>query len=73
MTFCVYSPLIADTHSKLDMFSLFKTDPSKALQKQYDKLLADAMQAQRKGDIRLYSQLSQEAEDVLKKLDSQKE
>ncbi len=55
------------------MFSLFKTDPSKALQKQYDKLLADAMQAQRKGDIRLYSQLSQEAEDVLKKLDSQKE
>lgn len=44
------------------MFSFFKTDPIKKLRKSYDKLSTEAMFAQRKGDIRKYSELTAEAE-----------
>lgn len=44
------------------MFSFFKSDPTKKLRKTYDKLSTDAMLAQRKGDIRKYSELTAEAE-----------
>lgn len=50
------------------MFGLFKTDPVKKLRKQYDKILHDAMQAQRGGDIRLYSELSTEADKVYQQI-----
>lgn len=44
------------------MFGIFKSDPRKGLQKDYEKKLAAAMHAQRNGDIRAYSTLTEEAE-----------
>lgn len=52
------------------MFSLFKKDPLKELNKQYLQKLEDAMHAQRKGDIRSYSLLTSEAEDILTKIEA---
>lgn len=51
------------------MFSIFKKDPSAKLQKEYQEVLEQAMQAQRKGDIRLYSELSDKAEGIANTLD----
>lgn len=50
------------------MFSLFKTNPLKKLQKQYDAKLEQAMLAQRNGDIRGYSEITAEAEVIYLKL-----
>lgn len=49
------------------MFGLFKSSPEKQaqkLQQSYEKKLSEAMQAQRNGDIRSYSMLSEEAEKI---------
>ncbi len=46
------------------MFSFFKKDPIKKLQKQYDIKLEQAMHAQRNGDIRHYASLTNEADDI---------
>lgn len=51
------------------MFGLFNTDPTKKLRKQYNAKLEAAMQAQRNGDIRTYSMLSQEADALWKQLE----
>lgn len=51
------------------MFGIFKSNPSKKLRKQYDILLEKGMQAQRKGDIRLYSELTSQAEDLWKQIE----
>lgn len=50
------------------MFGLFKSDPVKKYRKEYEKVLQEAMQAQRSGDIRLYSELSSEADKLYQKL-----
>ena len=50
------------------MFSLFKSDPIKKLNKQLSIKLEKGMHAQRNGDIRLYSQLSAEAEEIDKQI-----
>ena len=52
------------------MFSLFKKDPLKKLNKEYSTLLEQALAAQRKGEIRRYSELTAQAEEVAKKIDS---
>lgn len=44
------------------MFGLFKRDPAKKLQKQYEQMLLVALRLQRKGDIMGYSMKIQEAE-----------
>ncbi|MFZ3153031.1 DUF6435 family protein [Pseudomonas sp.] len=44
------------------MFGLFKSDPAKKLRKQYSAKLEEALQAQRNGDIRSYSMLTEEAQ-----------
>jgi cell fate (sporulation/competence/biofilm development) regulator YlbF (YheA/YmcA/DUF963 family) len=44
------------------MFGLFKKDPKKKLDQEYLQLLEQAMQAQRNGDIRTYSELTEKAE-----------
>ena len=44
------------------MFSIFKTDPIKKLNKTYESKLEKAMQAQRNGDIKSYSLITAEAE-----------
>ena len=50
------------------MFSVFKSDPTKKLKKQYAEKLEQAMMAQRNGDIRSYSMLTAEAEEVREQL-----
>lgn len=50
------------------MFSIFKSDPVKKLNKQLSVKLEQAMHAQRNGDIRLYSQLSFEADEIDKQI-----
>lgn len=44
------------------MFSIFRSDPAKKLDKLYKSKLEEAMQAQRNGDIEGYAHLSVEAE-----------
>ncbi len=48
----------------MTMFSIFKKNPLKKLTQQYNAKLEQAMHAQRKGDIRSYSLLTAEAEQI---------
>ncbi|WP_127555965.1 DUF6435 family protein [Saccharospirillum alexandrii] len=50
------------------MLSFLKRDTTKSLQKAYEKKLTEAQQAQRNGDIRSYSMLSEEADKLYSKL-----
>ena len=51
------------------MFGMFGKNPLKNLQKDHEKLLTKAFEAQRNGNIRLYSTLTAEAEVLKKKID----
>ncbi len=51
------------------MFGLFKKDPVKKLQKEYEKLMEEAMQIQRSGDIKGYAAKVAEAEKVQEEID----
>ena len=55
------------------MLQLFNRSPLKKLEKEHGVLLTRAFQAQRNGDIRLYSTLTAEAEALREKIDSLKE
>ena len=46
------------------MFSFLKRDPVKKLRQQYDAKAEQAMLAQRKGDMRLFADLTAEAEEL---------
>lgn len=50
------------------MFGFLKSDPTRKMRKQYDSLLEKAMHAQRNGDIRTYSTLTAEAEELWVKI-----
>ena len=50
------------------MFGLFRSSPVEKLNKKYNSLLQQAMEAQRSGDIRRYSELSEQADLVLKEI-----
>lgn len=50
------------------MLSFLKRDTTKSLQKAYEKKLTEAQQAQRNGDIRSFSMLSEEADKLYKML-----
>lgn len=52
------------------MLGLFRSNPTKKLEKQYARLLEQARDLQRNGDIVGFSRLSAEAEDMLKQLTS---
>ena len=52
------------------MFKFFKKDPIKALEKEYLKLMEEAMQIQRSGDIKSYALKVDEAEEIQKKIDA---
>lgn len=52
------------------MFGMFKKSPLKAWQKKFEALQTQAFQAQRNGNIRLYSTLTAEAETVKEKIES---
>lgn len=46
------------------MFSIFKSNPKKKLNKTYDIKLKEAMLAQRNGNIKAYSMITAEAEEI---------
>jgi hypothetical protein len=46
------------------MLSWFKPNPLKKLDKQYQAKLKEAMEYQRNGNIRRYSEVTQEAENI---------
>ncbi|PVY76408.1 hypothetical protein C8D92_105161 [Tamilnaduibacter salinus] len=50
------------------MFGLFKSNPVKALKKEYERKLEAAMKAQRNGDMRTHSDLMTEADELYKRL-----
>ncbi len=50
------------------MFSFLKANPLKKLKKQYADKLEQGMQAQRNGDMRLYAELTAEAEAMYKEI-----
>ncbi|GGP56269.1 hypothetical protein GCM10009347_23600 [Shewanella algicola] len=52
------------------MFSFLKSDPTKKLRKTYDQKLEQAMQAQRKGDIKTYSLLTAESEKIWQQIEA---
>lgn len=54
------------------MFGLFKGTPLKKWQKEHEVKVTRAFQAQRNGDIRLYSTLTAEAEALREKIDNLK-
>ncbi len=55
------------------MFGLFKKDPIKKLEKEYQQLMEEAMYIQRGGDIKAYSAKVAEAEEVMKKIEKLQE
>jgi len=50
------------------MFSFFKSDPLKKLNKAHEAKLEQAMHAQRNGDIKGYAMITAEAEEILVKI-----
>ena len=52
------------------MFSFLKRDPVKKLNKLYEKKLEEAMHAQRNGDIKSYSLITAEAEQIFTEIKS---
>lgn len=54
------------------MFGLFKSSPLKKWQKEHGDIVTKAFQAQRNGNVRLYSTLTAEAETLRKKIDNLK-
>ncbi len=54
------------------MFSIFKKDPLKKLNKKYEAKLEQAMHAQRNGDIKGYSMITVEAEEIANEIQALK-
>lgn len=52
------------------MFGLFKKSPFKKWERELDSLVTRAFEAQRNGNIRLYSSLTSEAEALREKIES---
>jgi len=51
------------------MFGLFKKDPIKKLEKEYEQMLEKARDIQRSGDIKAFAIYSGEAEELWKKIE----
>lgn len=54
------------------MFGLFKKDPAKKLQKEYEELMERARDVQRSGDLRAYAKMIEESEEILAKIEGLK-
>ena len=52
------------------MFGLFKKDPTKKLEKEYERLMEKARDIQRSGDLKAYAKLIEESETILSKIDA---
>jgi hypothetical protein len=56
--------------NKASMFGLFKKDPAKKLQEKRSRLLKEAMEIQRSGDLKLYALRMKEIDDLEKDIES---
>lgn len=54
------------------MFGLFKKDPVKQLEKQYQAIMEEAMHIQRSGDLKAYARKIEAAEKILAEIESLK-
>lgn len=54
------------------MFGFLKADPVKKLEKEYSSLMEKAVQAQRNGNIDLYSELSFLSDKILEQIENLK-
>lgn len=54
------------------MFGLFKSNPTAKLEKQYAKLMEEAMHIQRSGDLKAYARKIEEAEKIGKEIEELK-
>lgn len=54
------------------MFGLFKKDPIKQLEKQYQALMEEAMHIQRSGDLKAYARKIEAAEKILAEIETLK-
>lgn len=52
------------------MFGLFKKNPTKQLEQEYAKLMEEARDIQRSGDLRAYARKLEEAEEVMKNIEA---
>jgi len=52
------------------MFSFFNSDPTKKLKKKRSKLLAEAVEVQRSGDLKAYARMMEEVDDLDKEIES---
>ena len=50
------------------MFKLFNHNPTKKLQREYRKVLLEARDIQRSGDLKLYARKMEEAESIAHKI-----
>lgn len=50
------------------MFSLFSKNPTKKLEKEYKKVMLEARDIQRSGDLKLYAKKMEEAEIIAEKI-----
>lgn len=64
------NPLRLMKYRSEKMFGLFRKSPLKQCQEEHETLLTKAFQAQRDGNIRLYSTLTAEAEVLREKIEA---
>lgn len=55
------------------MFSLFSSNPTKSLKNKRKKLLANAVQVQRSGDLRAYAVLMEKVDELDKEIEANEE
>jgi hypothetical protein len=51
------------------MFGLFKKDPIKKLEREYEKIMEEAMHIQRSGDLKAYAVKIEQAEKIQKEIE----
>lgn len=54
------------------MFGLFKKDPTRKLQKEYEAMLERARDVQRSGDLRAYAQIMEESEKLWSRIEAER-
>jgi hypothetical protein len=64
--------LLINAQNYLNMFSFFKRNPIAKLEKQYLRLMEEARDIQRSGDLKAYARKIAESEELLEKIDTLK-
>jgi hypothetical protein len=64
--------LLNNVQNYINMFSFFKRNPIAKLEKQYLRLMEEARDIQRSGDLKAYARKIAESEELLEKIDTLK-